>query len=199
LSLGGTAVGENPNQVGDYAIFEQQSTGGSEINIVDVANITSQYANITDLIVTEAGSIPVSTLYSISTVLGGVRLNAGVNNSTTAAGTNSIVYDIGVEADAHQRLEIRGRGELVFGIGTAAADTSVRAVAADTLGLGSGDSLRLDKSADSVSGQVTSTLQMRDANNVLYYLWVDSSGDLKISTSKPSNELTGGTVVGTQS
>ena len=199
LSLGGTTIGENPNQAGDYALFEQQSTGGSEINIVDVANITSQYANITDLIITEAGAIPVATLYSISTVLGGIRLKAGVGSSVTAAGTTSVVCDVGVEGDAHPRLEVRGRGELVFGIGTAAADTSLRAVAADTLGLNSGDSIRLDKSADSVSGQVTSTIQLRDANNVLYHLWVDSSGDLKIHTSKPSDELATGTVVGTQS
>jgi hypothetical protein len=42
-------------------------------------------------------------------------------------------------------------------------------------------------------------LKLRTEAGVVYYLWVDSTGDLRISSTKPTTFDSDGTVVGTQS
>lgn len=40
---------------------------------------------------------------------------------------------------------------------------------------------------------------LTDSAGVLHYLWCDTTGDLRISTTEPSNPQSDGTVVGSQS
>lgn len=42
-------------------------------------------------------------------------------------------------------------------------------------------------------------LKLRTEAGVVYYLWVDSTGDLRIGSAEPSTPDSDGTVVGTQS
>jgi hypothetical protein len=94
--------------------------------------------------------------------------------------------------DAYARFKRSIAGLFSWGSGAADVDTSLSRAAANTLAMSTGDSFRIPAGAVSVGGQVTSTLQLIDANGTVYYIWASTAGALRVSTSKPANELTGG-------
>ena len=141
--------------------------------------------------------VTVSKDYRSGSYNGKHFVDDGTHNSGDVVYQSRQVTSSGV-ADTYPRFKRLASGKMQWGPGTGDVDAALGYVATDTIGLDQGDSFRIPKAADAAAGQVTSTLQMRDANNQVYYLWVDTTGDLKIATSKPANELTGGTVVGTQ-
>jgi len=130
------------------------------------------------------------------------------NARETSAGGSSRAYGLNtatniqehyVYGDTQPRLQILTT-ELRLGSGSATPDVRLSRAAADTFGIGAGDSIRLPDvtNGGGAGGNTATTLQMTDANGVVYHLWVDTAGKLRIHTSKNVVENTAGVVVGTQ-
>jgi hypothetical protein len=185
------SVINKPGVTDDASIFISSVSQGLYVDAIDYT-----YAGLRNkLAVDENDSFSVAgKAYIIAPDSSGRRASLYSSEGLATGDFNrSFVTD-----DTKDRFRQYVTGEMRWGDGSTAPDTILSRLAADTLGTGIGDSFRIDKSANTASGQVTSTLQLRDGNGATYHLYVDTAGKLKIATSKPSNELTGGTVVGTQ-
>jgi hypothetical protein len=195
LSFEGLAHSLNPvlkpGSTTDSSLFKSSKSQGLYVDAIDYT-----YAGLANkLAVDESDSFSVGAkAYVIAPDSNGRRTSLYTSEGLTVNAFNRSF----VTGDSQDRHRYYVTGQMRWGDGSNSPDTIMERKAADTLGLGSGDSFRLDKAAASAGGQVVSTLQLKDANNQTYHLYVDTSGRLKIHTAKPSNELTGGTVVGTQ-
>lgn len=96
-------------------------------------------------------------------------------------------FESRIDGDGAARLQIIAGGAIRWGDGTNPADVGLYRYVANVLKVDAGDHLMVD-------GTWNGGMLRLGA----YYLWVDSSGDLRIKSSAPSSD-TDGTVVGTQS
>jgi hypothetical protein len=105
--------------------------------------------------------------------------------------TNNATFDFlwtknAGQVDANKAWAVRHDGVMSWGSGLAVPDTTFKRIGAGVVGADSGTSLYTTGAWNNGALRLGS-----------YYLWVDSTGDLRIKSGAPSSD-TDGTVVGTQ-
>jgi hypothetical protein len=159
---------------GGKAIVIDANTINTQVRGFDADARTDNTAGGTGNIIVSEGNTTDSTLW----FKGNMR-----HKGASAA---DVARSVRIDGEANDRFTQLMNGNLYWGDGTNAVDVMMHRYGADTLSMNAGDTFRVD-------GAWNGGMLRLGA----YYLWVDTTGDLRIKSGVPASD-TDGTVVGTQ-
>lgn len=186
LLIGGYIAGDGPSGTGTAG--QKGIRFGANANGPSVLGVRLNPSQFSDA---SAGNDPMSAVsVHASTISPDIRLSGGIrvalsHQSTSSAST---AFEGRVFGGAAARFRDLINGSRQLGDGTSATDTEVGRQAANVWGTIDGDSLKAGSGAWDGGHLIMGT----------YHLWVDASGDLRISSGAPGSDGAGA-VVGSQS
>ena len=175
---------ENPSRSGDYA-FAEQASGSGQLLLQGVMGPTNLSTIADKLVVDETGARPANYRANWSCIFNAklaASIEAMINYVTN---TSTRAQEFRTVGEAFSRCAI-GSGGLFLGDGSA---NPVRAVRWGNNGV------QIDALLNITNSHFA---RLQQPNGAWQYLWVDNSGNLRISGTEPSDRNTDGAIVGSQ-